>query len=714
MINFISDYKKYKNSIVDLQTTNESFLRLASVYKKMGIENNVFHLTLLQPELQGVDPFSTELTQEQKVMITMECKYNPWYFLREVVRIPPQSGNTPVPYIANRGNIALTWCFFNHIDFALIQPRQTGKSVSTDCLMTNLIYLAMLSSRINMITKDANLRSANVERLKRIRDLLPPYLIVKDKTDANNQHLLTYNTLDNTYSTAVAQSSEAAAINVGRGTTAPITQIDEGPFIRFIGSLIPAALAAGTAAREEAERNNQPYGNIFTTTAGKKDDRDGKYMYDMISGGAVWNEVFLDAVNIKEFHRLVRMNCTNHKILVNGTFSHRQLGKSDDWLYRAISNANAKGEEADRDFFNRWTSGTQRSPLTTKQNNTIFESEREPDHTEVTDEGYMIRWYVPEYQINQRMATGRYVAGMDTSEGVGRDAITMLLMDVRDLSVVAAMDVNEANIIRFCKWVGSFLIAYENVTLVIERKSTGVVIIDALMIELPSVGIDPFKRLYNTIVQNRHERKTDYDRIVKDVRYRDESFYISHKTDFGFATNAQSRALLYGNVLQNAATNSGHLVKDTTLSTQLRGLVEKNGRIDHEASGNDDLVIAWLLASWFITYGNHLDFYGIDPGQCMMLVGEDTENISHSQAIKEKNTRTRERIDTVLEEITTTQSGFKLAKLEAELKQLTYKTKSDGGNILSFDALIKQANDRKKAKRSQTKNTRLSQDLSFW
>jgi hypothetical protein len=250
--------------------------------------------------------------------------------------------------------------------------------------------------------------------------------------------------------------------------------------------------------------------------------------------------------------------------------------------------------------------------------------------------------------------------------------------------------------------------------LVIERKSTGVVIIDALMIELPSVGIDPFKRLYNTIVQNHHERKTDYERIIKDTRYRDESFYISHKTDFGFATNAQSRGLLYGNVLQNAATNAGHLVKDTTLSTQLRGLVEKNGRIDHDASGNDDLVIAWLLACWFITYGNHLDFYNIDPGQCMALVGEDVEQIGHSQALKEKNTRTRQRIDTVLEEITTTQSGFKLAKLESELKQLTYQTKSDGGNILSFDALIKQANDRKRARRSHTKTTRLSQDLSFW
>ncbi len=680
----------------------------------MGIENNVFHLTLLQPELQGIDPFSLDIDQQTKVMITMECKYNPWYFLREVVRIPPQSGNTPVQYRANRGNIALTWSFFNHIDFALIQPRQTGKSVSTDCLMTNLIYLAMLSSRINMITKDANLRSANVERLKRIRDLLPPYLLVKDRTDANNQHLLTYNTLDNTYSTAVAQSSEAAAINVGRGTTAPITQIDEGPFIRFIGSLIPAALAAGTAAREEAERNNQPYGNIFTTTAGKKDDRDGKYMYDMISGGAVWSEKFLDSLNINDFHRLVRVNCTNHKILINGTFSHRQLGHSDDWLYKAIANANAKGEEADRDFFNRWTSGTQRSPLTTKQNNTIFDSEREPEYVEVTDEGYMLRWYIPEYQINQRMANGYFIAGMDTSEGVGRDSITMTLIDVRDLSVVAAMDINEANIIRFCKWVANFLIAYERVTLIIERKSTGVVIIDALMIELPSVGIDPFKRLYNTVVQNHMERKSDYERIVKDVRYRDESFYISHKTDFGFATNAQSRALLYGNVIQNAATHAGHLVRDKTLSLQLRGLVEKGGRIDHEASGNDDLVIAWLLANWFVTYGNHLDFYGIDPGQCLLLMGESSGDISQDLLVKEKNARTRQRINEVLEDITLCQSGFKLARLESELKKLTYQTKSDGGEIYSFDALIKQANERKKAKRNQNKTRNNNANLAFW
>jgi len=68
----------------------------------------------------------------------------------------------------------------------------------------------------------------------------------------------------------------------------------------------------------------------------------------------------------------------------------------------------------------------------------------------------------------------------------------------------------------------------------------------------------------------------------------------------------------------------------------------------------------------------------------------------------------------VLEEITLCQSGFKLARLEAELKQLTYQTKSDGGEILSFDALMKQANDRKKAKRSQTKNTSKSRELLFW
>jgi len=78
MILFKQDYLKFGTAIIDLETSNKSFLRLAELYRSMGVENNAFILALLQPALQGIDPHSHDLTEEQKVMISMECKYNPW------------------------------------------------------------------------------------------------------------------------------------------------------------------------------------------------------------------------------------------------------------------------------------------------------------------------------------------------------------------------------------------------------------------------------------------------------------------------------------------------------------------------------------------------------------------------------------------------------------------------------------------------------------
>ena len=286
-------------------------MRLAQLYADMGVENNVFHLALHNPDLQGVDPFSPNLTVEQMVDIGLECAENPWYFFREIIRVPAAGGSEHPRLIANRGNIGMYWCFFNHVDVALIQPRQTGKSVSTDCLMVNLVHFATDHTYITMITKDNSLRTKNVERLKKMRDLLPKYLLEMRPDDADNQIELTYKSRDNGYSTAVAQNSEAGANNVGRGLTSPVLHSDEGPFTSFINIILPAALAAGTAARNNAKKDGQPYGNIFTTTAGKKDNREGKFMYELIFGGMTWDErMVFDAANQEELHRRIKKNCT--------------------------------------------------------------------------------------------------------------------------------------------------------------------------------------------------------------------------------------------------------------------------------------------------------------------------------------------------------------------------------------------------------------------
>ena len=101
----------------------------------MGVHNHAFLLALHDRTLVGVDPFDYEnLSHEKIVRIATECRVNPWYFFREVVRVPAGSGDEACMLEANRGNIALFWYFFNHVTTFLIQIRQTGKSLNSDIL----------------------------------------------------------------------------------------------------------------------------------------------------------------------------------------------------------------------------------------------------------------------------------------------------------------------------------------------------------------------------------------------------------------------------------------------------------------------------------------------------------------------------------------------------------------------------------------------------
>lgn len=713
MILFEQDWEQYPTAIADWYTSNESFVRLAQLYESMGVKNYDFHLSLLNPSLQGVDPFSENLTIQQKIAILFECTQNPWYFFREVVRVPAQSGPVPNKLEANRGNIGLFWSFFNHIDVASIQPRQTGKSVSTDCLISDLMYFSNDNTTITMITKDNELRKKNIDRLKRIRDLLPKYLINLTAEDADNQIELTYKQRNNSYLTAVAQNNEAAANNIGRGLTSPILHSDEGPFTSWIQVTLPAALAAGTAARNEARANGRPYGNIFTTTAGKKDTREGRFMYDMIFGGAPWDErMAFDSKNETELRDKVLANCPGvegrkgvKRALFNITLSHKQLGKTDEWLLDAISNVTgATHDMIDRDFFNRWTSGSLRSPLSTELNEIILNSVRTPTHLEFSVDNYCLNWFIPENEKAERMAEGKFVAGLDTSEAVGRDTIALVIVDVETLAVVATGTYNETNLIRISHFIGSVLIKYPNITLVPERKSTGAMIVDYLIIQLSAAGQDPFKRIFNSIVDEALTKPEDFQELSRALSVRTEGFYNTRKSSFGFKTNADSRTLLYTTILQNAAKNGGNAVHSDRLSTEIRGLVVKNDRIDHTSSGHDDHVIAWLLAHWLLSHGRNLQHYGINPGLVMSGVIRISEREETPQEMYRRETQARllREAGELLDRLADERDVWVLAKLEGRLRAISGRLVDDGdaSYVQSIDAAITESREnREKFKR---------------
>lgn len=211
---YLEDFHKYKPHI-HWRTKNNSFIRMSMVLKRMGITNNIFFLALLQPELELVNPHDKNLNEITKAKILVECKLNPWYFFREVVRIPV-SGDETIPFDLHRGNLAAIWTFLNDIDFGLIQPRQTGKTFGTQSIVCYYMYIMADGVDIGMFTKDADLVRDNVQRLKDIRDALPSWMVDKCGKDSDNKEGLSYFKKNNKYKTFTSAIDERGAYKQGR------------------------------------------------------------------------------------------------------------------------------------------------------------------------------------------------------------------------------------------------------------------------------------------------------------------------------------------------------------------------------------------------------------------------------------------------------------------------------------------------------------------
>ena len=709
MILFKSDYQRHHGFIIDVDTPNKSFVRYSALLRSMGIENHTFMLVLLNPELKGVNPFSPILTIEQMAMIAIEITQNPWYFFRECARAPGLGSNESLPFEANRGNIALYWCFFNHIMTMLIQVRQTGKSFSVDVLVTLLMNVLCQNTQINLLTKDDILRRRNIERLKEISLEIPRFLQQHSRDDANNGEELTVRRLGNTFITHVPQSSPKRAYNLGRGLTSAIFFIDEPPFQPNISISLPAALAATGAAVDAAKKTGAPYGTVLTTTAGKKDDRDGRFVYNLMADSAEWTEKFFDAENLEELESMIKRNSRSGVVRVNITLSHRQLGKTDEWLKQKLDESLQTGEDAERDFFNMWSSGSQTNPLPVHILERIAKSKKDVLYTDISKpSGYITKWYIPEEEIYERLKNGKFVMGMDTSDASGGDDISLVLMDVETLEVIAAGTYNETNLISFSEWVCSILVSNPNITAIIERRSTGGMLLDYLLLMLPQHGIDPFQRLFNRVVNEYDENKDRYNEIKVPMGRRSSDIYVRYKKTFGFATSATgyaSRSEIYSTTLQNAAKRSCDKVNDKFLIDQITGLINKNGRIDHEDGENDDLVIGWLLCHWLLSHGKNLSHYGIDTAKVMSrIVAKKQESIEDTYNRLEQD-RVRERIKDVFDSLSKEQDDYVSLRLESELRALDKQIILDEGEIYNLDSLITQARD---AKRNKKRNYDLS------
>lgn len=589
---FLEDWEK-EGALPNWNTKNQSFIDVAMLYKEMGVKNYAFILALRDQSLKDIDPFDRNISPENALKVAIECKTNFWYFVREIARDPSGSAEFPLTFVASRGIIAAYWLFMNHILVILIMIRQTGKSFGIDWLNEWLLNIALTKGEISYLTKDEKLRGRLLERIKAMELTLPEYLKQRSSKDAGNTEVLRIGSLGNTFKAYVPNRSPKLADLIGRGMTAGITIVDEWAYCSNNWITIPVMLSATLAAIEVAMMKGEPYGTIFMTTSGKRDMPEGRYAYNFMQNAAVWSENFFDAKNITELKSMVLKAGNGKDLRVNCTFNHRQLGKTDEWLRdRLRSAAQVDDVSIKADFLNEWPSGTLSSPFSPEIAQMMRDGEVLEFFSRIEEpEPYLTRWYCAENNIESILASTHHILSIDPSDAIGSDGIGISLRNVLDGSILMAADISESNLIPFCRWIAGFMKKYSKVVLIIERRSTGAMILDFLLEYLPSVGIDPFKRIYNQAVQYKEEFPDRFREIQHAMNSRD-NLYLKYKKYFGWATSgtgATSRTELFSRTLTNAAKMTGSIMKDRKLILQTLGLEVRNGRIDHAEGEHDDL-----------------------------------------------------------------------------------------------------------------------------
>lgn len=610
----------------DYNTRNMSFIQTAKDLRDLGVKNFSYCLILYDRKLQGVDPHSPLLDRYTKIRVARECIRNPMYFIREVVRIT-QEGGEKVMFQLNRANLAALYLHFNNIDLYLTIPRQTGKTISVISALLWDFQFGTTNSLILFFNKDLAQSGENLARLKVQRDNLPPYLrqtvaiTETGKVDRANHNVksLKNPANQNRVITKPSAMSVAAAEKAGRGDTSPIHYYDEVEFTSHIRTIVQAAGPAFNTASESAAKNGVAYGRIFTSTPGDLDSPEGAESFKILSNTCTWSETFYD-MPIQDLKAHIASVSKNQIVYIE--YSYLQLGKSDAWLNKLCSLLENDEVKIEREIHLKRMHGAKNSAFDPKAIKQLMTMMKNPIKEDLYRSYYKIDIYA---EIDR---TKVYVAGMDCSEGGGRDYNAITLVDPTTYKPVLefkANDISATELVRICQYIAR---TYAPQTVwAVERNHGGYAVMD-IMRETELAHRIYFEQVNDVLA----ERATDK---------LDRKGFIQHemalRKNSGVWTNQKSRGAMM-NILKTHMKDFKDRFTTQNISRDIAALILKtNGRIDHRPDGHDDSVMSYLIALFVIYHGGNKERFGIFQGIDHILSEEalaEQRNESYEQMIK--------------------------------------------------------------------------------
>lgn len=628
--------KKYKKLDYDIHinTSNVSFLKMYRNLSVLGIKNNDFFLALYDDRLEDVDPWDEDLSLEEQIMVFNECKNNYWYFIREVVRLPVPGSDigTGKQYELHRGNLAMSWCFMNNLNFFGELPRQNGKSVAVDLMLLWLYNFGTSNSSMLIMNKDHAEAKNNLKRIREFRDALPSYLQFNTRFNDNGVELkLPQNKEDafnpknrNQLITKPCATSKDKADQLGRGMTQPVQWFDEFGFLKYNMIIYESASPAALQASIEAEKLGKPHCKMITTTPGDMATEYGTDAYNFKNKCLLFREEYYDW-DIDDVKELLRLNSDNG--FFNIVFSWKQLGRTNAYYDQCWQELGGNYLKIRREVLLHWISVTDDSPFDEKDLDALQE-------ITYNEDAVATPWYIDKYyklNLYDKIDNTKIpvIISCDVSSGARRDFSTIAIINSRTKQCIGEFANNKVDSLTFSYIIHAIATKlFPNCVVVIERNNVGAAVIGNLLrTELKS-------KLYF------ESNKSDIQEKIKNgtVEYNQ----YNDIRNYGLWTDDNKREQMMELLMKFVHTYRDR-IRTPILSSQICELTyNKHNRIDHKPNMHDDMVMGYLIGMWVYYYGKNISKYGIvkmpdvDPETGL------TEEEAYAKMVVEKEEKEKE------------------------------------------------------------------------
>ena len=573
-------------------TSNKSFIDMALYLRDKGIQHYEFMLLLLDPDLAGVDPFDPYLSTLMKTKILREAVYNPWYFLREICRIPQDGKAGGVPFILHRGNLAMLFCLMLNLNTIAIFPRQTGKTQSALAWYMYLFNFGTNNAEISFLNKKFEDSKMNLNRIKAIRDLLPSYLKMDQVFASDGTKLKGRNSVEtiqhpingNKIRTVPSARDVTSAASLMRGRTTSIIYIDEYAFIKHNKVIYLNMVPAWNTAAMNAKLNNKPYGMLITTTPGMLATDEGKYCHDVIDSATKFSETWY---NLSYQEIMDIMNTNERSTFVYIEYTYQQLGYTEAWFKELCRSMELNWDEIRREVLLEWSPSVENSPFRKEDLDMIRNLLRAPISSFMLFNKYTILVY-------ERMDPRHIpIIGVDVAGGYQHDSSAITIVDSWTTKVTAEFN---------CNWIPTLDLAQVILELVQKFMPNAVVNIE----RNGGYGATVIAKLLQTPIR-RNIFFTIKDRVIEERVGGSHMYKKTQKTKvYGSdSTHAEREKLM--DILRNRVDFHKDKIISRTIYEEMCGLeVKKNGRIEHSSTTHDDQIFSWLWALYILYEGGEL------------------------------------------------------------------------------------------------------------